>query len=120
MKTLVLPFLFFLCFASIEKLEAEHWNQFRGPNGSGVATKNFNPPIKINNEKVKNAIKSCDFKVMVKNEAKFPEAVLNKKGKKIKFFSLGPKHDWKKTLDPKIATQLKKVFKKEMKELGYI
>ena len=76
--------------------------------------------IKINNEKVKNAIKSCDFKVMVKNEAKFPEAVLNKKGKKIKFFSLGPKHDWKKTLDPKIATQLKKVFKKEMKELGYI
>ena len=52
MKTLVLPFLFFLCFASIEKLEAEHWNQFRGPNGSGVATKNFNPPIKINNENI--------------------------------------------------------------------
>ena len=76
--------------------------------------------IKINNKKFKAALKSCDFKVMVKNEKKFPEAASNKRGKRIDFFSLGPNHNWKKTLDPKIAKELKKAFKKEMKELGYI
>ena len=52
MKKLVLPCTIFLCFTCIERLKAEHWNQFRGPNGSGIATKSFNPPIKINNENI--------------------------------------------------------------------
>ena len=52
MKKLVLSCTIFLCFTCVERLEAEHWNQFRGPNGSGIATKSFNPPIKINNENI--------------------------------------------------------------------
>ena len=52
MKKLVLLCTIFLCFTCVERLEAEHWNQFRGPNGSGIATKSFNPPIKINNKNI--------------------------------------------------------------------
>ena len=52
MKKLISSFTIFLCCTCIERLEAEHWNQFRGPNGSGIATKSFNPPIKINNNNI--------------------------------------------------------------------
>ena len=41
-------------------------------------------------------------------------------GKKIPFFNLGPKNDWKKLLDPKIKEKIEKAFKKEMTELNYL
>ena len=44
----------------------------------------------------------------------------NKTGKKIKFFSLGMKRNWKGTLNEKIKNQIEEVFKKEMLELGYL
>ena len=40
-------------------------------------------------------------------------------GKKLKFFNLGKKNDWKNLLDPKIEEQIRFKFNKEMKELGY-
>ena len=39
---------------------------------------------------------------------------------KDKFFYLGPKNDWRKTLDIKISESIALEFKKEMKELGYL
>ena len=52
MKMTVLASLIFVSFAFFSTLQAEHWNQFRGPNGSGIATEGFNPPIKINDENI--------------------------------------------------------------------
>ncbi len=45
-----------------------------------------------------------------------------KKGtaEKITFFNLGPKNDWKKSLDLEIVKKIEKAFKKEMEELGYL
>jgi hypothetical protein len=33
---------------------------------------------------------------------------------------LGPKNNWKETLNSKIRFRLEKAFKKEMEELGYL
>ena len=46
-------------------------------------------------------------------------ALYPKSGKKLKFFNLGKKNDWKNLLDPKIEEQIRFKFNKEMKELGY-
>ena len=51
----------------------------------------------------------------------FQEAVVSKKtNKKLKFFNLGKKNDWKKFLDNKIRKKVEENFKKEMKELNYL
>tara|TARA_B110000459_G_scaffold77028_1_gene86700 strand:- start:891 stop:1091 length:201 start_codon:yes stop_codon:yes gene_type:complete len=42
----------------------------------------------------------------------------NKKRKK--FFNLGPRNSWKKSLDKKFVDEIENSFKNEMKELGYI
>jgi len=43
-----------------------------------------------------------------------------KTGKKIPFFNLGEKNDWRKILDIKIRKQIETSFEKEMKELNYL
>ena len=49
------------------------------------------------------------------------EAVpLKKDNKKLKFFYLGKKNNWKNLLDPKIVNKTKREFKNEMRELKYI
>ena len=49
------------------------------------------------------------------------ESVVHKEsGKKMKFFNLGKKNDWKNLLDSKIISKINKEFKSEMSELGYI
>ena len=40
--------------------------------------------------------------------------------KKINFFYLGKKNNWKNLLDPKIERKIRETFRKEMKELNYI
>ena len=51
----------------------------------------------------------------------FPESVkFEKTGKRITFFDKGSKRDWSKSLDPTIAANIKKTFKEEMTELGYM
>ena len=83
--------------------------------------KNF-MDIDINKNKVKKAIDSCSFDILSNKEKKegFDESITDKSsGKKIKFFNLGKKNDWKKLLDSKIEEQIRFKFNKEMKELGY-
>ena len=40
--------------------------------------------------------------------------------KKIPFFNLGPKNDWKNLLDDNTKKKIEKTFEKEMKELNYL
>jgi hypothetical protein len=79
---------------------------------------------KINKTKLKNVLNSTSFEVLKKNEIDrgFTEAVPTRenKNKKIPFFNLGPKNDWKKILDEDLKVKLDKIFEKELKELHYI
>ena len=83
--------------------------------------KNLN--LTFSDEKFYNSIKSNLFLNLKKLENKngFFENEISKEDKKYKnFFNLGPNNDYKKFLDKKIAVEIEKVFKIEMKELGYI
>ena len=74
-------------------------------------------------EKFENSIKSTEFENLQTMEAKesFTEAKEDKKtGKKIRFFNMGIKNDWKKILDEKIKNKLEKELGDEMKELNYL
>ena len=79
--------------------------------------------VKIDEKKITNSINSCSFDILAKKEKVegFPESITHKKSnKKLNFFNLGEKNNWKNLLDPEIEKKLKKVFHEEMKELGYI
>ena len=77
---------------------------------------------KINKEKLKNSVNSTTFSKLKDNEQKngFSEAITSKKdNKKIPFFYLGPKNDWKKILDEDLKSKLNDIFKKNLVELSY-
>ena len=79
--------------------------------------------IKIDEKKIINTVDSCSFEKLAEKEKTegFFESVPSKENlKKLNFFYLGKKNDWKKLLDPKIEEQIRFKFIKEMKELGYI
>ena len=81
--------------------------------------------VKFVLDKVKfdNVIKTTTFDNMQKLEKQngFSEAGINvRTGEKVTFFNLGPKNDWRKSLDLTIRQKLEKAFKKEMIELGYM
>lgn len=82
-----------------------------------------NSDERINKEKIKRTLQSTSFDVLKKNETKygFNEAVDNRldKKKKIPFFNLGPKNDWKKILDESILDKIEKVFGKDLEKLNY-
>ena len=78
---------------------------------------------KFTNEQIERAINSSSFDKLQKMEEKkgFIESVENKQtGEKNKFFFLGPKNDWRKILDKKIADEISSRFEPEMKELRYL
>jgi len=82
-----------------------------------------NNEFKIDMIKLNKVIKSTEFQKMKKLEEKhsFQESMTDKKtGKKIPFFNLGEKNDWRKILDIKIRKQIETSFEKEMKELNYL
>jgi len=84
--------------------------------------KNF-MDIDINKKKITNVINSCSFEALSDKEEKdgFSEAATHKiSGKKLKFFNLGKKNDWKNLLDPTLEKKIRNEFFKEMKDLGYI
>ena len=57
----------------------------------------------------------------MENKGLFKENVLNKETKsKVDFFHLGPGNNWQNLLDKKMAEDIEKKFKNEMKELEYI
>ncbi len=78
---------------------------------------------KIDKEKLKNAVNSTLFDKLKDSEQKngFSEAITSKKDnkKKISFFNLGPKNDWRKILDKDFQIKIGNVFEKEIIELEY-
>ena len=79
--------------------------------------------LDVDQVKFKNAIESTSFERMknLEKEVGFIESKINKKtGKKISFFNLGKKNDWKKLIDPTIKKKIENAFKEEMEELGYL
>ena len=77
----------------------------------------------IDDLKFKNVINTTEFEKMQNLEKKkgFFEAKTNlKTGKKITFFKLGPKNDWKQLLAKEVKNKIETAFKKEMLELGYL
>ena len=77
----------------------------------------------FNNLKAQNSVKSCNFenlKNMEKNNG-FLESVLSKNvTKKIPFFHLGPKNDWKSMFDKSYQKKLNLIFENNLKELNYL
>ena len=86
-------------------------------------------PLKIQNfnketcfEKAKKVIQSCQFEKMKKMELEkgFSESVKKKlENKKIDFFHLGPKNNYKKLLTKDLILEMNKIFKDELKEFKY-
>ena len=78
--------------------------------------------FELDKNKFENVIKTTSFDYMqnLEKEKGFSESSIDKTGKKIPFFNLGPKNDWRNKLDSKVAEKLEKAFKSEMEELGYI
>ena len=74
--------------------------------------------FEINNEKIQNILKSTSFEKLKAMEEKerFEEAASSE----VKFFNLGPKNNWKNTIDKKLIYIIEKNFSKEMEEIGYI
>ena len=73
--------------------------------------------------KAQNAVKSTNFENMKNMEKKsgFLESVLSKNDiKKIPFFHLGPKNDWKSIFDKSYQNKLNSIFENNLKELNYL
>ena len=79
--------------------------------------------LSINKKKFENVLNTTSFQNMKKLEADkgFVEASTNEEtGKKIPFFHLGDKRDWKNILDLELKKKIENNFKIEMVELGYL
>ena len=77
----------------------------------------------IDEKKIEKVINQTNFSRMKNLEDKhgFEEAKVNDNtGQIVKFFNLGPKNDWKKTLDHNIKKKIENKFQKEMEEIGYL
>ena len=77
---------------------------------------------KINKNKIKNAVNSSSFSKLKDKERKegFSEAPKSKGGeRKIPFFNLGPKNNWKIILNDDLKDKLNNIFKKKLEELSY-
>ena len=78
---------------------------------------------KINKLKVKTALNTTVFEKLKQNEEDigFSESIPSQynKDKKISFFNLGPKNDWRKILNKDTKEKLDNFFKNELKELSY-
>ena len=79
--------------------------------------------FKFNKTKINNALNSTNFENLNKmetNEGFQESAISSKTMKRINFFYLGKKNNWKNLLDPKTEKKTREAFPEEMKELGYI
>ena len=78
---------------------------------------------KIDLSKLKKALNSTTFEKLKEKEKTdgFSEAIPSKKdkNKKIPFFNLGPKNNWKNLLDDDLKLKLNNLFKKDLKDLSY-
>ena len=86
--------------------------------------------FKINNskfildkKKFNQVLETTSFEKMQKSEKQngfFESKIDENTKKKIPFFNLGPKNDWKILLDDNTKEKIEKTFEKEMKELNYL
>ena len=79
--------------------------------------------IKFSEKQIKKGIDESSFENLQKLEDKngFIESIKDPENKKRKkFFNLGPRNNWKKSLDKKFVDEIENSFNDEMKELGYI
>ena len=77
----------------------------------------------FDDEKAKNSIASTSFEKLqnIEKQKGFVESVISKKNvKKIPFFHLGPKNNWRNILDKKYQEKINLVFNKSLQELNYI
>tara|TARA_B100001093_G_scaffold374898_1_gene359885 strand:- start:305 stop:1153 length:849 start_codon:yes stop_codon:yes gene_type:complete len=78
---------------------------------------------KFDKDKAQKAIYSSSFDNLknIENSNGFSESVLSKMGtKKISFFHLGPKNNWKNIFDEDYKDKLNLTFESNLKELNYI
>ena len=78
--------------------------------------------LNISNKKIDLIIENTSFDNFSIQEEKgeFEENAKNELGERKKFFYLGPKNDWKNYVKSENAAKIAQVFKKEMRELGYL
>ena len=76
---------------------------------------------KIDNEKLKKSIRSCNFETLQKLEKNkgFPEAWINKDKTRNLFFNLGKSNDYNKLLDNELISQMNETFKEQIKAFNY-
>ena len=80
----------------------------------------FNNGVDI--EKLKNAIETTTFEKLqnLENTGKFSENVYSTKDqKKIKFFYLGPKNNWKDNLNKDLIKKMNSYYEEDLKKFGY-
>ena len=78
--------------------------------------------IDFNDLKAQNSVKTTNFENLKKLEKNhgFKESILSKNGsKKIPFFHLGPKNDWRCIFNKNYQEKLKLIFENNLKELNY-
>ena len=76
----------------------------------------------IDNKKLENAIQSTTFEKLqnLENIGKFSESVYSTKNKKkIKFFHLGPKNNWKDLLNKDLIKKMNTYYKEDLKKFSY-
>ena len=79
--------------------------------------------IEFNYLKAQNSVKSTNFENMknIEQNHGFLESVLSKNDtKKIPFFHLGPKNNWKVMFDKNFQEKLNSIFENNLKELKYL
>ena len=79
--------------------------------------------LKIDEKKIHQSLNSTTFKMlseMEKNQGFNESIISHKTKKKVKFFYLGKKNNWKKLLNHEIVKKINNVFKNEMNELNYL
>ncbi len=79
--------------------------------------------IKIDDKKILRTVESCNFenlRKMEKNEGFVEAAYSEKSNKKVDFFHLGKKNNWKNLLNQEMEKKIREVFNNEMRELKYI
>ena len=78
---------------------------------------------KIDKVKLKTAVRTTSFELLKNKEKEkgFSEAITSRedKNKKIPFFNLGPKNDWKKIINDDLKEKLQNIFEKDLKDLSY-
>ncbi len=82
-----------------------------------------NSTQRIDKNKIKKTLRYTTFEALKKNEIEhgFSEAVTDRedKNKKIPFFNLGPKNNWKNILDDNYRVKIENIFEQDLKDLNY-